>query len=395
MKWSQMLVFFGIVFLIYGLINFYIIKRGLSVIPQEYKSFFLIVIIFIVLSYIAGRFLEKAFPSFVSTLLIWIGSFWIAFMFYFFLALIVIDLFRLVNHFLPFFPSFMIKDPLKVRRTVAITVVILVFITVAGGFINARNIVVRNYKIYIDKRTKNLKSLRIAMASDIHLGTILGKSFMEKVADKINSLHPDIILLAGDIIDEDIAPVLNDNMGEALMKLKSRFGTYAITGNHEYIGGVEAASKYLRQHGITMLRDSVAEIDSSFYIIGREDRSEKQFAHKQRKDLKELLSGIDKSLPLILMDHQPFGLNDAYDNNIDLQLSGHTHNGQLWPLNYLISKIYELGWGYMVRGKTHYYVSCGVGGWGPPIRTGSQPEIINIKLIFKNGIENNNGKAKK
>ena len=395
MKWSQMLVFFGIVFLIYGLINFYIIKRGLSVIPQEYKSFFLIVIIFIVLSYIAGRFLEKAFPSFVSTLLIWIGSFWIAFMFYFFLALIVIDLFRLVNHFLPFFPSFMIKDPLKVRRTVAITVVILVFITVAGGFINARNIVVRNYKIYIDKRTKNLKSLRIAMASDIHLGTILGKSFMEKVADKINSLHPDIILLAGDIIDEDIAPVLNDNMGEALMKLKSRFGTYAITGNHEYIGGVEAASKYLRQHGITMLRDSVAEIDSSFYIIGREDRSARQFAHKQRKDLKELLSGVDKSLPLILMDHQPFGLSDAYDYNIDLQLSGHTHNGQLWPLNYLISKIYELGWGYMVRGKTHYYVSCGVGGWGPPIRTGSQPEIINIRLIFKNGIENKGGKAKK
>ena len=390
-----MLVFFGIVFLIYGLINFYIIKRGLDVIPTQFRTIFLVVIIFIVLSYIAGRFLEKAFPSLVSTFLIWIGSFWIAFMFYFFLALIVIDLFRLVNHFLPFFPPFMIKDPLKVKRTVAITVVILVFITVAGGFINARNIVVKNYKIYIDKRTKNLKSLNIAMASDIHLGTILGKSFMEKVADKINSLHPDIILLAGDIIDEDIAPVLNDNMGEALMKLKSRFGTYAITGNHEYIGGVEAACKYLSEHGITMLRDSVAEIDSSFYVIGREDRSEKQFAHKQRKDLKVLLEGVDKSLPLILMDHQPFGLNEAYDNNIDLQLSGHTHNGQLWPLNYLISKIYELGWGYLVRGKTHYYVSCGVGGWGPPIRTGSQPEIINIKLIFKNGIENKNGKVKK
>jgi hypothetical protein len=395
MKWSQMLIFFGIVFLVYGLINFYIVKRGLNVVPEQYKTIFLVVIIFIILSYIAGRFLEKAFPSFVSTILIWIGSFWIAFMFYFFLSLIVIDLFRLVNHFLPFFPPFMIKDPLKVKRTVALAVIVLVFITVAGGFINARSIVIQNYKIYIDKKAGNLKSLNIAMASDIHLGTILGKPFMEKVADKINALHPDIILLAGDIIDEDIAPVLNDNMGDALLKLKSKFGTYAITGNHEYIGGADAACKYLSQHGITMLRDSVAEIDSSFYVVGREDRSARQFAHKQRKDLKELLDGVNQALPLILMDHQPFGLNDAYENGIDLQLSGHTHNGQLWPLNYIISKIYELGWGYMVRGKTHYYVSCGVGGWGPPIRTGSRPEIININLIFKDGIENKSQKGKK
>ena len=110
------------------------------------------------------------------------------------------------------------------------------------------------------------------------------------------------------------------------------------------------------------------------------------------KPLKEVLDGVDKSFPLIMMDHQPFGLNEASDNQIDLQISGHTHNGQLWPLNFVISRIYELGWGYAVKGKTHYYVSCGVGGWGTPVRTGSRPEIIDIKIVFNGNQQAGPGK---
>ena len=378
-----MLTFFGIVFTVYGLINFYILRRGLSVVPVEHKTLFLVISIFVVLSFFAGRFLERAFPSIISTVLIWIGSFWIAFMFYFFLSLIVVDLFRLINHFVPFFPPIVAENPEKTKRFIALAIIIFVFITVVGGYINTKSIVVQNYRIPIKKSAGNLKSLNIAMASDIHLGTIYGGSFLEKIVDQINVLKPDIVLLPGDIIDEDIGPVLRDNMGQVLEKIKSKYGTYAVTGNHEFIGGADAACNYLTAHGIKMLRDSVVKIDNDFYLIGREDRSIKQFSNKRRKDLKELLSGVDTSLPLILMDHQPFGLNDAFDNGIDLQLSGHTHNGQLWPMNFLISKIYELGWGYLVKGNTHYYVSCGVGGWGPPIRTGSRPEIVNIKLVFK------------
>lgn len=378
-----MLTFFGIVFALYGLINYYIIRRGLSIVSPEHKTFFLVVSIFVVVSYIAGRFLERAFPSIISTVLIWIGSFWIAFMFYFFLSLVAVDLLRLINHFVPFFPEIIYRNPEKTKRFTALVIILFVFITVAGGYINTKMIVVQHYRIPIKKSAGNLKSLNIAMASDIHLGTILDSSFLEKVVDKINALNPDIVLLPGDIIDEDIGPVLHDNMGPLLEKIKSKYGVYAVTGNHEYIGGVDEACNYLTSHGIKMLRDSVVKIDNDFYLIGREDIAIRQFAHKQRKDLKELLNGVDKSLPLILMDHEPFRLNEAFENGIDLQLSGHTHNGQLWPMNFLISKIYELGWGYMVKGKTHYYVSCGVGGWGPPIRTGSRPEIVNIKLVFK------------
>ncbi len=378
-----MLTFFGIVFALYGLINYYIIRRGLSIVSPEHKTFFLVVSIFVVVSYIAGRFLERAFPSIISTVLIWIGSFWIAFMFYFFLSLVALDLLRLMNHFVPFFPEIISKNPEKTKRFTALVIILFVFITVAGGYINTKMIVVQHYRIPIKKSAGNLKSLNIAMASDIHLGTILDSSFLEKVVDKINALNPDIVLLPGDIIDEDIGPVLRDNMGHLLESFKSKYGVYAVTGNHEYIGGVDAACNYLTSHGIKMLRDSVIKIDNAFYLIGREDIAIRQFAHKQRKDLKELLNGVDHSFPLIMMDHEPFKLNEAFENGIDLQLSGHTHNGQLWPMNFLISKIYELGWGYMIKGNTHYYVSCGVGGWGPPIRTGSRPEIVNITLVFK------------
>ena len=383
MKLSQQLIFFGIVFSVYGLINFYFLRRGLSVIPETYKTIFLVSGIFVVISYIAGRFLENVWASILSKTLIWIGSFWIAFMFYFFLSLVVIDLFRLINLFVPFFPAFITHNIEKAKHLTALVVFILVTVSVIGGYINTKTFVTKTYKINIHKKATGLKSLNIVMASDIHLGTILGKSFLTKLKNQINRLNPDIILLAGDIIDEDLAAVIKNNVGEELIQLKSKYGVYAITGNHEYIGGVEDAYKYLIAHGVNVLRDRYEKIDDSFYVVGREDRSIRQFAGRQRKELKDIMTGIDKSFPVIMMDHQPFGLNEAQENGIDLQLSGHTHNGQLWPLNFIIEKIYDLGWGYRINGTTHYYVSCGVGGWGPPVRTGSRPEIINIKLNFE------------
>ncbi len=382
MKLSQQLLFFGIVFSIYGLISFYIVRRALLVVPESYKSLFVITSVIIILSFIAGRFLERVSVNFISNALIWIGSFWIAFMFYFFLVLVIIDLLRLINLIIPFFPAFITHNIEKTKRITALIVLILVTVTVVGGYINTKVIITKTYKMKIHKNAGELKFLNIAMASDIHLGTIIGKSFLNKLVTEINKLNPDIILLPGDIIDEDLAAVIKNNIGEELIRLKSKYGVYAITGNHEYIGGIEEAYRYLVAHGVNVLRDEKIKIDNAFYVVGREDRSIRQFAGKQRKELKDLLTGIDKSFPVILMDHQPFKLNEALENEIDLQISGHTHYGQLWPLNFIIEKFYELSWGYGINGNTHYYVSCGVGGWGPPVRTGSRPEIINFKINF-------------
>lgn len=382
MKISQMIIFFGIVFSVYGLINYYIIRRGLNVIPTEYKTWYLIIIIFLALSYIAGRLLEKIWVSPISIALVYIGSFWLAIMIYLFLQLLIIDVILLIEKYVHFIPSFLTKDINKTKKIVGLSVVLLTIIIVAAGYINKNMIVIKKYNINIKKNAGQLKSLNIVLASDLHLGTINSYGFMYDVSEEINSLNPDIILLAGDIIDEDLAPVIKYDVGEHLLRLKAKYGVYGITGNHEYIGGVESAVEYLKKHNINIIRDKAIKINDSFYLIGREDLSKKQFSGVPRKELVEILKDVDKKLPLIMMDHQPFKLNEAQQNGIDLQVSGHTHNGQLWPFNYIVEKIYEIAWGYRVKDKTHYYVSCGVGGWGPPIRTGSRPEIINIKLNF-------------
>jgi len=377
-----MLIFFGIVFTVYGLINYYIIRRGLSIVPAEYKTIFLIATIFIASSYIAGRLIENVWISPISIILVWIGSFWLAIMAYTFLFLIVIDLFRLVNHFIPFFPSFITSNIEQSKRIVAIVVGVLVLSSVIGGYINTKMIVIKKYSIDIKKKAGELKSLNLAVASDLHLGTINSYEFMYNVSEKINKLNPDVILLAGDIIDEDLGPVIKYDVGEHLLRLKAKYGVYAVTGNHEFIGGAEPAVEYLAKHNINVVRDKALKIGDAFYIVGREDRASKQFSGKQRKELSDIIKEVDKSLPIIMMDHQPFNLEQASQNGVDLQLSGHTHNGQLWPFNYIVERVYELAWGYRLINNTHYYVSCGVGGWGPPIRTGSCPEIINIKLNF-------------
>ncbi len=377
-----MLLFFGIVFTVYGLINFYIIKRILPFVPAQYKNIFLVVIIFVVVSFVAARVIENVWISPVTIALTWIGSFWLAIMLYTFMFLVIIDFVRIINHFTHFFPSFLTSNPEKTKRITALIVFILVVITTAGGHLNTKIIAPKKFVLNIKKSAGNIKTLNVALATDLHLGTIYSYRFMYNVSELLNGFNPDVILLAGDIIDEDLGPVIKYDVGEHLKRLKAKYGVFAITGNHEYIGGVEPAVKYLESHGINLIRDNALLIDSSFYLVGREDRAKKQFSGKARKELSEIMKDVNKALPIIMMDHQPFNLEQARQNDVDLQVSGHTHNGQLWPFNYIVKKVYELAWGYKLIGNTHYYVSCGAGGWGPPVRTGSHPEVINIILNF-------------
>ncbi len=380
MKTINFIIFFSIVLAIYGSVNYYIFIRGWQAMPQgsRFRIPYLIFFLFLALSYIIGRFMEKFYLSLVSDIFVWIGSFWIAMFFYFFLIVVVLDLARLVNHWLPFF-QLTADNYAKLKQITLLVSIGAVLIIILYGFINACSFRVRELDLTIPKQAK-IKTMNIVAASDIHLGTIVGRKRFCKIVNKINELNPDLILFVGDVVDEDLAPVIRENLGEALLHLKAKFGIYAVTGNHEYIGGVEPAVKYLETHGVTVLRDSVAKINDSIYIVGREDRSVHQFNRKQRKNLAELMSQVDKKFPVILMDHQPFGLNEAEENGFDLQLSGHTHHGQLWPLNFITNKVYEKSWGYLKKNGTHFYVSCGVGTWGPPVRIGNQAEIVNIKL---------------
>lgn len=375
----------AIVTTIYILLNYYIYSRGVLAFPAGSQSRMWFTIIFwtIVSTFIAARFLERLWVCHFTGVITWIGSFWLAFMLYFFLTILLIDLVRLINHFLPFLPGFLLADPSRTRLIIFWSTLATVSIVVAGGYINARNPVVRKLQIEINKTVSGSKSLRIAMASDIHLGTIIRKDKANELVESINREHPDIILFAGDVVDEDLAPVIKDNIGESLARLKAPLGVYAITGNHEFIGGAEPAVKYLTEHGITMVRDTAILIDQRFYIAGREDRDKPRFTGRSRKELDVVLKSVDFSFPVILMDHQPYNLDQIEKAGVDLTLSGHTHHGQLWPLNYITRAIFEVSRGYMKKGDLHIYVSNGFGTWGPPVRIGNRPEIVIIDISFR------------
>jgi len=298
------------------------------------------------------------------------------------LTVIIIDVVRLVNLAIPFIPVSM--KSLEFKQYLFWGSVSVVMILLLGGFINSISPRIKTLDIIINKKVEGLKNLKIVFVSDIHLGTLIGPRRTNSIVEKINAQNSDIILLGGDIVDEDLGPVIRNNLGDSLKKLKAPLGVIGITGNHEFIGGAEAAVKYLEEHGIKMVRDSVIKIDDKFYIIGREDRDKRNFAGASCKEIEELSQGLDHKFPIIMLDHQPFELDKKQELGIDLTMSGHTHHGQMWPLNYITKAIFEVSWGYKKKGDTHVYVSSGVGGWGPPVRIGNRPEIVVVNLTFAN-----------
>lgn len=385
MKALNFVIFFSVFFIIYGLSNYYIYIRGAQAIPpgSSLRIPYLILFLVVSSSFIAGRVLERFTLSFASEVLVWMGSIWLGAMLYFFLAIVLLDFLRFLNYLFHIFPSWVTNDYAKTKAATALVTVGIVVVILMTAFINAMTIRLRTLEISIPKRVEEMKSMNIVAVTDIHLGTIIGRKRFDRIVDRINALQPDIVLFPGDMVDEDLAPVIKDNLGEAFKNIKPKYGVYGITGNHEYIGGVEEACRYLEDHGVIMLRDSTVKINNTLFLIGREDRSIGQFQGKRRKTLEELMQKVDPAYPVILMDHQPFHLEEAVRNRIDLQLSGHTHHGQLWPLNYITNKVYEISWGYEKRGQTHIYVSSGAGSWGPPMRLGNTPEIVNVHLHFE------------
>lgn len=385
MKRADMAIFFIIVLSIYFLVNFYIFIRGwqaLSSLPSV-RPYYLGLFLILSLSYIAGRIAEHNSHTATGDVLIWMGSFWLGAMLYLFLFVLFIDLFRLFAHFVNFRPALLMSDPGKTRLVVFASVALLTSALCLYGFVNARGLNVKTLDIKLRKGKSKLHTLNVVLLSDLHLGNIIGRRHLGRIVEKVNRIKPDIVLMAGDVIDENIVPVMKLNLGKILEQIDAPLGTWAIAGNHEFIGGADACIPYLKSHGIRMLEDTSVLVDSSFWLCGRYDRDMPRFTGRSRKSLEHLLESTDRSYPVILLDHQPFHLDSAASLGVDLQLSGHTHNGQIFPLNLITRSIYKPDWGYRKNGGTQYYVSCGVGTWGPPMRIGNRPEIVNIRIHFE------------
>lgn len=260
---------------------------------------------------------------------------------------------------------------------------ILAFILVYGSW-NAWSPVVRTYDLEVDKTAGGMERLRVVMASDIHLGNIVGNRHLGRMVKRMNELEPDVVLLPGDVIDEDIEPFIRNRMGETLRGLKARFGAYAVLGNHEYYGGhIEEYVKRMKEIGIPVLRDESVLVEGSFYVAGRKDKTAESTEPSGRLTVSELLAGLDANRPILLMDHQPYGFAAAAEAGADVLLCGHTHRGQFAPNHWVTKRLFELDWGYMRKDRLHVFVSSGFGTWGPAIRLASRSEIVELNIRFK------------
>ncbi len=355
MRTAGFILFLSIALFIWAALNYYLFLRLSPILPKWFTTFFWI----LAFSYFIGRILEQfGVPSHI---LIIIGSIVMGIQVYLFLCFLFMDAGLGIAHLL--------KKPLGFPpKLEAISALAIALTVVLAGFINSVMPITRHVNIPAPKVGSEL---RIAFASDLHLGHIVGKGRAERLISMIEKAEPDIVLLGGDIIDEDVRPVKKKDMAAPFLELTSKYGVYAVTGNHEYIGGVEGNVEYLESRGIRFLRDDYIEIDG-FIVAGREDASISSFTNKKRRSVKEILPESEK--PVILLDHQP--QKPAFGQGIFLQLSGHTHHGQMFPFNLITSLIYPRSHGYMENKDTHLYVSCGFGTWGPPLRLASRPELV-------------------
>lgn len=377
-----MALFFVIALIIYSLANLYLYGKVYHALPGLHGHNVLFPVIFFALAFIfiIAKILESRHSSVLTDILNVFGGFWLALMLYGFIFFLASDIIYLLLRITRAINS--PENILAYRKwTFAITATLSAGLII-GGFINAVIPVVREYNITINKNAGEIKDLKVAAVSDIHLGSIIRKRSISKLNSILDELKPDLVLLLGDILDGEVGPVMRDDLLRYFTCPKSTNGLLAITGNHEFIGGAAKTIPYIESKGIRLLQDEVVTLQGGIQFIGRKDRDSEYFYKKKRMTLQELVAMTDPSKPVILLDHQPANLDDAAKSGVDLELSGHTHNGQMWPLNHVTRLIWELSYGYKKKGNTQYIVSSGYGLWGPRVRSGSRSEVLLLNIHF-------------
>lgn len=229
-----------------------------------------------------------------------------------------------------------------------------------------------NYNVDISKDTNGIK---IVMLSDIHFGTATFEKDLDKMIKNVNNYSADIIVLCGDIFDESTKSDEAEKLCNAFKNFKSKYGTYFIDGNHDKSVKTDYV-QLLKNNNVNVMIDDVVLIDDSFYIVGRKDAS----VTYARKNISELTADIDKTKPIILLDHQPTDTQSAKDAGIDLQLSGHTHGGQIWPIHYISAMVNDVNYGMVTDDDYNVIVSSGYGIWGFPLRLGTRSELVYIEV---------------
>ena len=392
---------------VYLLVCVYILLRGLHWIQVLHAVFqnvwvcrgigliYLFVVFSILIAFMAPA---SGFRRFMKLL----SNYWLGVLMYTIMTVGIADVLRLL-----------LKYPLKNLNfpgrtllfgnvgTAVVGIICAVIITTVSiyGVINAGNIQTTKYDISIDKKAGKLDSLNVVLIADLHLGYNIGCRQMEQMVKKINAQDPDLVVVAGDIFDNEYEALEDpDRLEKILRGIQSKYGVYACYGNHDIqekilagftFGGKEKKEssvkmdEFLEKAGITLLRDEYVLIDDSFYLYGRPDYERPGRGIDERKSAQEITADMDLSLPVLVIDHEPGELQELADAGVDADLCGHTHDGQLFPGNLTIKLMWENACGYLKKGDMHSIVTSGVGLFGPNMRVGTKSEICDIMMHFK------------
>lgn len=369
-------------FIVHLTLNILVFLKGWHTFDKQKWARVILIVLFSseLLIYAIGFIFYKHIPESVNQIIRVMGTSWMLFLFYTGGLWLIIDLFYIIikKHKKK---SWSFKDQPQNYKIISflgsILIVISVMIYGRHKFLNPE---VQQVKISVNKPAGNLDSLSIAIIGDLHVGWMINRNHTKRIVDLIMKQEPDLILFVGDILDSHIAPIIEQEIEVELSKLSAPFGVFSCTGNHEYRYEGEEKINLLNSAGVVMLRDSAALIDSSLYVIGREDQ-----IIIDRKSTLELLNEqrVDKSKPIIILNHTPDNLDEEVNAGADIALYGHTHHGQAFPGNIATELIFEVAHGYKKKGNTHIYVTSGIGLVGPQYRIGTVSEMVMLTVIFQ------------
>ena len=326
-----------------------------------------------------------------------LSSRWFGILLYIIFYVAVADLIRVIIKLIPKVP----KDFFTRRKIVipcGIVVIILIASTSIYGFVHVDNLQTKYYDATVAKDAGDVDALRVILVADHHLGYIFGVDYMEEMVEAINKQKPDLVVFAGDLFDNEYEAIDDpEGVSAAWAKIDSTYGTYGCWGNHDvteplfsgFAVGLRRDAlrdprwdRMVDDANITMLNDESVLIDDSFYLLGRKDYAKTGDGTNNRKTIEEMMEGIDLSKPVLLMDHEPRELQEISDAGVDIDLSGHTHDGQMFPMNYTNRIVFENNYGVMMKGDMYSIVTSGIGVYGPAMRVGTDSEIVVIDVTF-------------
>jgi predicted MPP superfamily phosphohydrolase len=372
-------------FLIYGGIHVYAYCKARSAL-QFTPSVAVALAAFMALMVLAPiliHFLKGWRLEFAARLMAYLGYSWMGVLFLFFSASLAVDCYNLLVRLVGLLPGVDISNFIIAGKK---TFFILALFAVATGcysFFEAQQIRTEKIKIVTSKLPAGIDRFTIVQVSDIHLGLIVRHAFLEKVIASINTAKPDLLVSTGDLVDAEINHL--EGLAELFQQIRPRYGKFAITGNHEFYAGIEQALAFTDEAGFKMLRGEGLTVDGVFNIVGVDDLAGLQMGKTNHKDEKTILMSVPQDLFTIFLKHRP-EIQQSTSGLFDVQLSGHTHWGQIFPFNFIVQLVYRIQNGlYRITDGSFLYTHRGTGTWGPPMRFLAPPEVTIIEVVSDRG----------